>query len=567
MPVYPTPIEDEENPCYCPRITAVSYLQSLRRPLSQKDKNSLKNQTRHPKKSARFARMLSQAHHELKLSPQNQNAQMPSFLELLNESMNEEDLLILQTAAHSASSRQNLAFSSPSLGTSTSFAPSWEKKSGSRLLPRSTIKSRPGKTSPRPIGRDLPGSRASTAFSDLQGPPKHGRSSMSVNDESFELSAKADRLNFFPRGRKSKPHEWFSPYGSIVRGRHVGTSTASETRRKMRKLEDELYGPPIGTESPRGLKSLISRIDALLPGVRLKEKLFALDASSHQRIADVLSMDGSLNTRILNLLRMSELECIDLTASMTDAEGLNLDSQQLLHVFAKPNSFLFLNEMNLSGAKLEDSDLIHIHHLPRLARLWISNTGIGNEAIYLLVPLKRSLTELDIAFNPAVTDDAIPALLILHKLRFLTVLNTGIGMPGLRAFCAAIVGRKHSMELEVPRECEIYVERMGRQYLLQPETPLISDPSLVSELSTNAIKRNLMAHAEHNPTIIAEGSKAEMAVRLKTLLELRAADLVVREVLWKGDVNEEDQEEEEREEDAMDADEDDDEEVLEEAED
>lgn len=39
---------------------------------------------------------------------------------------------------------------------------------------------------------------------------------------------------------------------------------------------------------------------------------------------------GNLNTRVLNLLRMSELESLDMTASMTDEEGLNLDAHELL---------------------------------------------------------------------------------------------------------------------------------------------------------------------------------------------------------------------------------------------
>lgn len=55
---------------------------------------------------------------------------------------------------------------------------------------------------------------------------------------------------------------------------------------------DDLYGPPIGTESPRGINNLIHRLDRLLPGIRLKEKLNALDATSHQRIADILALDG-----------------------------------------------------------------------------------------------------------------------------------------------------------------------------------------------------------------------------------------------------------------------------------
>ena len=49
-------------------------------------------------------------------------------------------------------------------------------------------------------------------------------------------------------------------------------------------------------------------------------------------------------------------------------------------VFSKMNSFLFLAEVNLTGASVKESDLLHLQHLPRLARLWLASTGIGNEA-------------------------------------------------------------------------------------------------------------------------------------------------------------------------------------------
>lgn len=87
-----------------------------------------------------------------------------------------------------------------------------------------------------------------------------------------------------------------------------------------------------------------------------------------------------------------------------DQEGLNLDARDLLcgtlfsllrlgrlkkiwqnelfffSVFSKPNGFFFLNELNLSNVGLKDQDMMHIQRLPRLSRLWMSNTGIGNEA-------------------------------------------------------------------------------------------------------------------------------------------------------------------------------------------
>lgn len=56
---------------------------------------------------------------------------------------------------------------------------------------------------------------------------------------------------------------------------------------------DELYGPPIGTESPRGLKPFIERLDSLMPGIRLQERLSNLPDLSHQAIADFLGENGT----------------------------------------------------------------------------------------------------------------------------------------------------------------------------------------------------------------------------------------------------------------------------------
>jgi hypothetical protein len=47
---------------------------------------------------------------------------------------------------------------------------------------------------------------------------------------------------------------------------------------------------------------------------------------------------------------------------------------------AKPCSFQCLTELNLSEVSLQDLDLIHVHHLPRLSTLLLNETGIGPEA-------------------------------------------------------------------------------------------------------------------------------------------------------------------------------------------
>jgi hypothetical protein len=51
----------------------------------------------------------------------------------------------------------------------------------------------------------------------------------------------------------------------------------------------------------------------------------------------------------------------------------------VLTVLNKPNSFLFLTEIDFGGTRIEDVDLVKIGRLPRLAMVGLDNTGIGNE--------------------------------------------------------------------------------------------------------------------------------------------------------------------------------------------
>ena len=71
--------------------------------------------------------------------------------------------------------------------------------------------------------------------------------------------------------------------------------------------------------------------------------------------------------------------------------------------------------------------------------------------------LKRTLTELDIAFNPNINDDAIPALMILRKLQYLAFQQTSVTMIGLRRIARAVQEQKRDLEIEVPRICEDYI--------------------------------------------------------------------------------------------------------------
>lgn len=154
--------------------------------------------------------------------------------------------------------------------------------------------------------------------------------------------------------------------------------------------------------------------------------------------------------------------------------------------------------------------------------------------------------------NPQITDDVVPALLLLSKLTFLSILDTNINMPGLRRLARTIYDDDRVIDIEIPTACEDYVDSqyltivprtlmlhirsflilaMHTKYLLNPRPPLITNPQVCPQLSIAALQRNLAAHAQANPTVMAAGSKEEMIGRLQELLQMRKMDMLVRDMI------------------------------------
>lgn len=67
--------------------------------------------------------------------------------------------------------------------------------------------------------------------------------------------------------------------------------------------------------------------------------------------------------------------------------------------------------------------------------------------------------------------------------------------------------------------------------MINPEPPLIVEPTACGTLSVSALKRNLAEHAIFNPAIVASGTKAELAARLESILQTREMDMLVREMI------------------------------------
>jgi hypothetical protein len=65
---------------------------------------------------------------------------------------------------------------------------------------------------------------------------------------------------------------------------------------------------------------------------------------------------------------------------------------------------------------------------------------------------------LSIASNPLIDDHAVPALLLLCKLSYLSIVDTGIGMNGLRLLAGTIHEEDRIIDIEIPTVCEFYID-------------------------------------------------------------------------------------------------------------
>jgi hypothetical protein len=80
------------------------------------------------------------------------------------------------------------------------------------------------------------------------------------------------------------------------------------------------------------------------------------------------------------------------------------------------------------------------------------------KSVFLLVSLKRTLTQLSLAKNPDIDNEAVPAILLLSKLSFLSIFDTSIDMIGLRRLAETIFEDNRTVNVEIPFVCEAYID-------------------------------------------------------------------------------------------------------------
>ncbi|TDL25841.1 hypothetical protein BD410DRAFT_609593 [Rickenella mellea] len=492
MAVSSTPVVDQANPFYCPALSAAEFLSNVRA------RNDI----------TQFTQL--------------------SFYTRLSLSLQDFDI------GHGRVS-SNLHYASHDVFSHSQHNPSFSTVPS----PREGILT---------LKRNLDAISQSDSSMPFSRPPKRERSNLDIQESSFVLSSKAERLRFpssldsdssaGPHYRQlvaaSRFHDDIGLQPKIEESDAMEFHAPGEFRhhpdgcQSQRQLEDELYGPDIGDER-LGFSSLFQYLACVVPEDVFDECLL-VQKRSHQEILDELILQGVMNADILDVFRRANIVHLNLSESGHQSNK-SMVARETLQIFMKPNSFNYLKSLTLSGIWLEDYDMTKLHHLPIVERLYLRDTHIGNEGIMHLVALKRSLRCLDVSENDRIDDDSTPSLVVLHRLDYLCMQATSITMHGVRKLGYAASRESRNLTVDVPTSCQKYLKELHLHYKVNLNPPLIVDPSVSSELSATALRRNLVAHAAHNPSISSSGSREEMAERLTILLDRREKDLMARNLI------------------------------------
>jgi hypothetical protein len=172
MKNYDIPLVDDENPLYCPTIPAVSFLATIRQQL-------------HGSSGLKYDDLAPTP--ELSPDAPSDECLLPSFPRLLDKSVTDDDLLELLYNPQ-RSEIQNLLDQDDADTSSVLNLAGSVHNAVERMVKKEES-----------LGFQQ-------TFSDLDGPLRREKSILSVNEGSFELSGKADRILDFFRGSPYTPH-------------------------------------------------------------------------------------------------------------------------------------------------------------------------------------------------------------------------------------------------------------------------------------------------------------------------------------------------------------------------
>ncbi|KXN91758.1 hypothetical protein AN958_12372 [Leucoagaricus sp. SymC.cos] len=370
--------------------------------------------------------------------------------------------------------------------------------------------------------------------SDLRGPSKKLKSIPGTVERSFEVRLKRETLNFdLPSSRPTQPvghnaigvgANAFAASSSAVLppATTVAGAVAGSAAVPVRPARDVLF-------TAASFDGFLERIKQVAPDLRLP---FGL-AEPHS-VARILGMAGNLTTGLLWVLGMSDVQELSLGPSLQDHNGLNIRTIEPRDFFRELHGhglFKCLTRLSCDNVPLKDDSIVHLHGL-QLQHLSLIGTGIPNAAVFVLVPLRETLQSLWISANPALDNDAVPAVMMLKKLDHLALDGTSVDIEGLRRLAETFHTNHRKVRVDIPQYCCHYMEYMPRLYLVDIPPYLVSEVDGIYRLQLVDLRRNLAAHSAVNRSILTTGNKGELRDRLRQLLVKRKRDLMVKK-MWK----------------------------------
>ena len=297
------PIIDPTNPCYCPALPASAFLRDLRRAI-------LPGTTSYGPNSffSAFARMLDPT------GPLDDDSLVQRF-----QYDSENDWIVGVNAG--ARKRGRGAGRAASKVTAR-----WPRKEPTQNAPGATLTGSPSVEiddltfsgyPPQFQSTAIPQQRASkrkrgpspvppspvSSSSDISQPaPKYGKSELVEDESSFELEVRRERVDFDV----------------------TGSTTLLSTGLNEKEEEAPLCDPEAL------LATVIGNVIALLPGMRLEERLAKLPDLSIQKVADFLAENGYMNHAVLKIFQRTGVTRLCLSTSLWDEDGLNICGEEVI---------------------------------------------------------------------------------------------------------------------------------------------------------------------------------------------------------------------------------------------
>ncbi|KAG8953572.1 hypothetical protein FRC00_006231, partial [Tulasnella sp. 408] len=358
------PLVDEANPLWCPQVPSKKFLSHIAR----------ENDAASPNNCLTFAMKLSRGLRDITNDSDALEASAPDVkpFKETRKAPEPQEKTLRPVKQPRGGARVPHPLKPPAAGISANPVP-WRPSFPRNLAPNLKRKLT---TPPDDAVAD---SAAESTFDELLGPSKRIRSTDTYDSASFILSDRGEALTLSVDAFQTSDI-------SIPEGLEHRAYGPGMQKKRSAKHPNEIIPANTASETIPDVDHLVRQLDAMFRGIRLGQRLYALQPTTHQELVNYLSEQGLLTRRSLSLFRGAQVDNITMTESLDTVQGLNeggrdaLEGNNILEVFGQRNDFLSLAKLDLSGAPLPRYAIKFLVALPALTELFLDYTDIDDSS-------------------------------------------------------------------------------------------------------------------------------------------------------------------------------------------